>query len=102
MNHFDDIWVPWIRKEFEGVDGFHIPYMLANFFNWPMDNLIKYLSANREWGEKECPNCSGTGAVKCTENTGANDGAYIFPCICNGTGIIKHPALIYLEGCGVG
>lgn len=57
------------------------------FFILDLSNLVAYLKEHREeWGVKECMVCQSTGEGE------ANKCRY-----CNGTGKIKHPALIYLE-----
>lgn len=87
-NHFEDIWIPWIRENFEGVNDFHIPFMLGNFLNWTMKNLVRWLVENPAWGEKECDRCMGLGRIK----------YYMDTCpVCLGTGKVIHPALVYLK-----
>lgn len=56
-----------------------------------LNNLIAYLNEHREWGVKECKDI-GTKGIRTCICGDRPDKEY-----CNGTGIIKHPALIYLE-----
>lgn len=72
---------------------FDSPLSQKDTLNYILDlnNLVTYLSENREWGVKECKDI-GTKGIRTCICGDRPDKEY-----CNGTGIIKHPALVYLE-----
>lgn len=93
-----EVWERYLDKMIEKISFCHVSAnkICIEIFKAQLDlnNFILYLSENREWGVKECEQCKGYGERGIT---------HWHTCeVCNGTGIIKHPALIYLEGCDVG
>lgn len=99
--------IRWMEKEMPEVWNEYVASFMSTVYcdrtiatralNFTLDlsNLITYLSDHREWGEKECPHyiqsrhsSSAECALKGTERC-KNE--------CEDTGIIKHPALKYME-----
>lgn len=101
--------IRWMEKEmpevWEAYLVWTIPIFIGTKFTaiingiFDLSNLITYLSDHREWGKKECRVCEGTGQIYSLVQTepGACK-AETHKCgYCNGSGIIKHPALKYME-----
>ena len=58
-----------------------------------LSNLVAFLTENRGWGWRKCPECDGKGWMEVPSNMDAEMIEFVCE-YCNGSGKVEHPALV--------
>ncbi len=92
-----EVWEGYLREIFavRGNVGFNLPIKVNKLLD--LTNLIAFLLDNQKgWAWIRCDACTGNGDI--SENS-IRWGVDKVTCpVCNGTGKVKHPALLFAEG----